>query len=356
MMAEHPEEVTMERAEELPNGALQRSNNSHQSLSLRALWNRESEDSNNSNLQTTHSHPKFRLVVRTAIGLLLFGVVLSSVVFSKLTLIRLTDELRNLTSDYMTNENNASITRVYWQLLFVMVLPHCLTFVRSAVVGVIGKTRNSYPWPSRRALYMGVVSSIAEVIAMSFFVFSVLCYLTADLAILTMQGVFFVQFLLDIYYVPSICNCNSQCRSICRSYNRNRTSGYNEIGEMQQSGVQNVHVENRFIQNESSFEKRCAKVRRFFQCILENKQIRFLAFMLQILGIGGLVAFIAVNAKVKSGIDLYPVIALPLSITTLSILWSNKVQEYLVTPEAGLSDPSFNARYKASELISYYNS
>ena len=188
---------------------------------------------------------------------------------------------------------------------------------------------------------------------MSFFVFSVLCYLTADLAILTMQGVFFVQFLLDIYYIPSICNCNSQCRSICRLYNQNRTSGYNEIGE---SAVQNVHVESRFIQTESSFEKRSAKLRRFFQFILENKQIRFLAFLLQILGIGGLVAFIAVKAKMKSNIGLNPVIALPLSITTLSILWSNKVQEYLVTPEAGLSDPSFNARYKASELISYYNS
>ena len=50
-------------------------------------------------------------------------------------------------------QDNTSIKRVYWQLLFVMVLPHCLTFVRSAVVGVIGKTRKSYPWPSKRALY-----------------------------------------------------------------------------------------------------------------------------------------------------------------------------------------------------------
>ena len=33
-----------------------------------------------------------------------------------------------------------------------MVLPHCLTFVRAAVVGVIGKTRESYPWPSRGAM------------------------------------------------------------------------------------------------------------------------------------------------------------------------------------------------------------
>ena len=185
----------------------------------------------------------------------------------------------------------------------------------------------------------GVVSSIAEVITISFFVFSVLCYLTADLALLTMQGVFFVQFLLDIYYTPSMCNCNSQ-----------RRSGYEVIGEIPQIAVQSVRMEGDFKQNESSLEKLRAKLRRFFQCILENKQIRFLAFMLQILGIGGLVAFIAVKAKMKSNIDLNPVIALPLSITTLSILWSNKVQEYLVTPQSGICDPPFNARYKASEL------
>ena len=44
------------------------------------------------------------------------------------------------------------IARVYWQLVFIMVLPQCLTFLRSAAVGVIGKTREAYPWPGRRAM------------------------------------------------------------------------------------------------------------------------------------------------------------------------------------------------------------
>ena len=179
---------------------------------------------------------------------------------------------------------------------------------------------------------------------MSFFVFSVLSYLTPDFALLSMQGLFFVQFLLDMYYIPSICSCNSQARST--THNRPSAAGYEEIGEMAQIAVQSVRV------NESSFEKRRTNIRRFFHCILENKQIRFLAFLLQILGIGGLVTFLVVEAKVKREIFLFPVIALPLSITTLSILWSSKVQEYLVTPESRICDPPFNARYKASEFTS----
>ena len=171
---------------------------------------------------------------------------------------------------------------------------------------------------------------------MSFFVFSVLSYLTPDLTLLTMQGVFLVQFLLDIYYMPSLCKCNHHHRSS----SRNSVPG----DENGQRAEHDVNVED--VQEESCFDK----VKLFFQHILENKQIKLLAFLLQILGIGGLLAIIVVEAKVKSEIYLFPVIGLPLCITTLSFLWSNKMQGYLITPKNGVCDPSFNARYKASEL------
>ena len=96
----------MEQGEELPNGAPQRSNTSHQSLNRHEFQQSESEDSDNGNLQATQandSHPKLRLAVRTAIGLLLFSVVLACVTLSKLTLIRLTDELRILTTNDTSN-------------------------------------------------------------------------------------------------------------------------------------------------------------------------------------------------------------------------------------------------------------
>ena len=60
----------------------------------------ESEDNADKSSQVSqgkNSHPKLRLMIRFAIGLLLFSVVLACVTFSKLTLIRLTDQLRNLT-------------------------------------------------------------------------------------------------------------------------------------------------------------------------------------------------------------------------------------------------------------------
>ena len=109
-MAAYPEELTIERSEELPNGTLQRSGTNTSHLSLNLPPYRENEDSDDENQQASrgNSHPKLRLVVRTAIGLLLFGVVLACVTFSKLTLIHLTDELRNLTTNVTVTSKKVS--------------------------------------------------------------------------------------------------------------------------------------------------------------------------------------------------------------------------------------------------------
>ena len=55
-------------------------------------------------------------------------------------------------SSYTLQEeyDNLSIAQAYWQLLFIILFPHCLTFVRSALFGVIGKSR--HPWPFKKAL------------------------------------------------------------------------------------------------------------------------------------------------------------------------------------------------------------
>ena len=49
-------------------------------------------------------------------------------------------------------KNEANIAQIYWQLVIIIILPHFLTFLRSAFVGVIGKTNSAYPWPRRSAL------------------------------------------------------------------------------------------------------------------------------------------------------------------------------------------------------------
>ena len=91
-MATYPEGIEPQQPEEPSNDAPQHSNASDPG----GLANKEIDDKN---LRVSHrnkSHPILRPVVRTAIGLLLFGIVLACVTFSKLTLIRLTDELHYL--------------------------------------------------------------------------------------------------------------------------------------------------------------------------------------------------------------------------------------------------------------------
>lgn len=85
--------------------------------------------------------------------------------------------------------------------------------------------------------------------------------------------------------------------------------------------------------------------------MLENKSVRFLASLLQILGIVGFVAFIVVEANVRKEMYLFPALVLPFSIATLSIVWSNKVQVYLATPKSKeMTNAPLNARYKASKF------
>ena len=141
------------------------------------------ESADGSEISQGHNS-KAMFAVRAGIGLLLFASVLGSVTFSKLTLVSLTNELRSLTLGNMSDnykvyyliiicskvilasymrrnylyypqvktKDRSAIAGLYWQLLLIMVLPHCVTFMRSALVGVIGKTKATYPWPSRGAM------------------------------------------------------------------------------------------------------------------------------------------------------------------------------------------------------------
>ena len=151
---------------------------------------------------------------------------------------------------------------------------------------------------------------------MSFFVFSVLCYLTPHFAILTMQPVFLFQFLVDIYYARILWPCKHKCKI------------ENSIGKDLERWHQKICV------------------------ILENKSMRFLAFLLQFLGIVGFFVFIVVEANVRKEI-LFPAILLPVSIAVLSFVWSNWVQVYLAIPKSKeMCNIPFSARYKASEFYS----
>lgn len=93
-------------------------------------------------------------------GVLLFGLVLTCSMFSKLTLVSITDRLRTATWNIST-EPKAQIetdtdtaASLYWQLFFIMFLPNAIAFGRSFVFGVFGKTKKSFPWPKPIAVVL----------------------------------------------------------------------------------------------------------------------------------------------------------------------------------------------------------
>lgn len=158
---------------------------------------------------------------------------------------------------------------------------------------------------------------------MSTFVFSVLCYLPPDLAPLGMQAVFIFQFVLDYIYLCSKNDNPHQNQSGC-CYSNN--SEYETIGEEGQSTV------------------------KYCSIFVENKTGKLVSIVLQLIGIVGLLVFLVVEGSMTRDSYLFPIIAMPLSIITLSFVWSNKVQEYLANPQG----KSHNlVRYKTSELYQF---
>ena len=89
--------------------------------------------------------------IKTAIGLVFLIVVLVCAVLSKLTLVTLTDQLRVTEQDSPGNHATKRVT-LYWYIQLILLIPSFITFVRCVVVGVIGKTTKSFPWPTGKAI------------------------------------------------------------------------------------------------------------------------------------------------------------------------------------------------------------
>ena len=115
----------------------------------------ELTDESGSEVEMSKGTRRVLYALKFFIGMLLFVFVLACSMFSKLTLVSITDQLRNVTWNITASgtlvpdeiANRSRATRLYWQLFFIMVLPNVLTFARSFVFGVFGKTTKSFPWP-----------------------------------------------------------------------------------------------------------------------------------------------------------------------------------------------------------------
>lgn len=109
--------------------------------------------------QTVHC-----LVVTVKILMLL--LVLVTLVVSKVSIATILAHLRNLSSEFLADKavpstvvkaQHKTAAGLYWQLLFILMVPNIITWVRALINGVIGKS-SSQPWPTLWAI-LGVSDS-----------------------------------------------------------------------------------------------------------------------------------------------------------------------------------------------------
>ena len=96
------------------------------------------------------------IVIKFLVRVLLFSIVVTCTVFSKLSLISLVSRLNETIDDIRrTNDSEATLTPlhdraagIFWQLLFIILIPQFVTLFRALLFGVF----KSGPWPTLRAI------------------------------------------------------------------------------------------------------------------------------------------------------------------------------------------------------------
>ena len=90
---------------------------------------------------------------------LLFGGVLTCLVFSKLTIIKIISELHLLSNfsihhfgdNFDTNKSLTCAANLYWMLLFIVMIPNLIAWIRATLSGLLKKS-SSHPWPKWSAI------------------------------------------------------------------------------------------------------------------------------------------------------------------------------------------------------------
>eukprot|EP00731_Ephydatia_muelleri_P038335 Em0725g2a len=241
------------------------------------------------------------IAIKVLVRVLLFSIVVTCTVFSKLSLISLVSRLNKTIDDIRrTNDSEATLhdraAGFFWQLLFIILIPQFVTLFRALLFGVCGKQSRLFPWPTLRAILMAF-----EVVAMTTVVFYVLPRLHSIVAILALGGVFGAQAILD---------CLEWCPCCVRK-------GYHKL--------HNTNGNINFNENEDQtncLTEDCAEGKTGAW----NKFSRIIAMFLQFVS----VILLSIYASLlQSGPkDQFLVgFAMTLSLLSLSVVWSSKVQQ-----------------------------
>ena len=124
---------------------------------VNSIEDTEENGTSSSQDQRIFQSKKFTVkIVVWFVKLLLFGVVLTCLVLSKLTIVKIIADLHILSNFSMYNSSTSdnSLTRaanLYWMLFFIVMIPNLIAWIRAIFNGLLTKSL-SHPWPKRSAM------------------------------------------------------------------------------------------------------------------------------------------------------------------------------------------------------------
>ena len=172
-------------------------------------------------------------------------------------------------------------------------------------------------------------------IAICVFVFLVLAGFPPGISIFLLSGVVFCQIAVDFFYTKKNC-----CGIDCSKLNSSDRNGYENL---QKGAAQSPSM------------GKTQKIFGFLNMVFENRIIKLLALFLQLASI---ITFIVLWACFYTGPyhelpmfsnKLRPLIALPLCLIVLSVIWTNKFQDYIAKIYTHQIHDDRTARYKSSK-------
>ncbi len=210
------------------------------------------------------------------------------------------------------------------------------------------------------------MASILEVGAISVFVFLVMAELPPDISLLLLCGVIFCQIAVDWWHMQGICDCAKDIsQSLRETYQSLR--GYENINNLErrpglEAGLEeadSLEASHDALSISSVYDHGRAQigvrkpqkvmiVYNCFKALLENRIVKFIALLVQFASVVVFIGlwchvFIASNGSLCYG--LRTIIAAPLCLIVLSIVWTNKFQEWIASVNQAKAK---TARYKSS--------
>ena len=109
------------------------------------------EDGEDDGIQPPAYATALRLI--KVVSLLVIGTcALAGMVFSKITFVSITSRMYTLYTGPNTENNRKSV--IFFQLVFILVIPEIICLLHCVVWGFIGKTSKSFPWPSLKSIIL----------------------------------------------------------------------------------------------------------------------------------------------------------------------------------------------------------